>query len=58
MRTMMMKNDTSLFKAIKCPGRTSCKCTAIGLIIVRKFRLLKLKDKYKNQTNALLVDVQ
>jgi hypothetical protein len=60
MRTMMIKNDniTSMFKAIKCPCMTSYKYTETRLTTVRKFRPLKLKDKYKNQTNTLFADVQ
>ena len=45
-------------RAIKCPCRTSYKYTAARLTTMRKLRLLKLKDKYKNQTNALFADVQ
>jgi hypothetical protein len=42
-----------MFKAIKCPCKTSHKYTATRLTTIMKFRLLKLKDKYKNQTHYL-----
>jgi hypothetical protein len=61
MRTVMIKkwhNITSLFKAVICPCRTSYKYSATRLITVRKLRFLTLKDKYKNQRNALFADVQ